>query len=525
MIEKDQKARQSSFAARRGRLRFVASTVLLAGVIAFLISTHATQLPREEGRAETSDVAQIPVVEAAEAPTTEAVEASAAEAPAVETQIAEAPAAETPAAEAPAVETQIAEAPTAEAPTVETPTVAPPVAETSSGRKPPELALANPSPVDAHATAETIVYHYEIQGGDTLSGILGRYNLLSAMRHLLALDKEQRKVLARLMPGRPLELEVRDDTLVRLTYRPTTIERITVSQRADGGYRLARHVTEVEKREVFASAEINASLYLAGKRSGLSDKIIVEMAGILGWDVDFVYGIRKGDRFTVLYEESYVNGEKWKDNHVVAIKFLNRKKTYRVVRYTDAAGATDYYSASGRKMRKPFLRSPLAFSRISSHFNPRRMHPVLHTIRAHKGVDYAAKRGTPVHATGDGRIIHRARKGGYGKTVIIRHHRSYSTLYAHLSRYARGQKTGSYVKQKQVIGYVGSTGLSTGPHLHYEFRVGGVHKNPITVKLPDSRPLPKAKRPHFDETTRAVLARLERINDAYVASLDKPGAR
>ena len=508
MIEKDRKARQSGFAARRGRLRFVSSTVLLAGVIAFLISTHATQLPQGEGRAAASEAAETPTAEAAEVATAEAAKVPTAEAPTA----------------ARAAETSAAETPTA---------APPPVAETSPVRQPsepalvpaPELALASPPPVDARDDGETIVHRYEIQRGDTLSGILGRYKLLSAMRHLLALDKKERKVLARLLPGRPLELEVRDDTLVRLTYRPTTVERVTVSRREDGGYRLARHVTEVEKREVFASAEINDSLYLAGKRSGLSDKIIVEMADVLGWDIDFVYGIRKGDRFTVLYEESYVNGEKWKDNHVVAIKFLNRKKTYRVVRYTDAAGATDYYSASGRKMRKPFLRSPLAFSRISSHFNPRRMHPVLHTIRAHKGVDYAARRGTPVHATGDGRIIHRARKGGYGKTVIIRHHRSYSTLYAHLSRYARGQKTGSYVKQKQVIGYVGSTGLSTGPHLHYECRVGGVHKNPITVKLPDSRPLPKAKRPHFDKATRAVLARLERINDAYVASLDKPGAR
>ena len=464
-------AGKSSYARRSGRLRFVSSTVLLAGVVAFLISTHATQLPPSEGQAK-----------AAEAPPAAPL------------------AAETVAAETPPAHPQ------------------PPL-------PPHELALASPPPTEAPAADKTTVHHYQIQRGDTLSGILGRYNLLPAMRHLLALGKEQRKVLAHLVPGRPLEIEVRDDALARLTYRPSAIERIVVSPREDGGYRLAKHLATVEKREVFASAEINDSLYLAGKRNGLSDKIIVEMADILGWDVDFVHGIRKGDRFTVLYEESHINGEKWKDNHIIAIEFLNRKKTYRVVRYADAAGNTDYYSANGRKMKKPFLRSPLEFSRISSHFNLRRKHPVLHTIRAHKGVDYAARRGTPVRATGDGKIIHRARKGGYGKTVIIRHHRNYSTLYAHLSNYARGQKTGSHVKQKQVIGYVGSTGLATGPHLHYEFRVSGAHKNPITVKLPDSRPLPKAKLPHFRQATRAALARLERINNAYVASLDKPGAR
>lgn len=446
--------------ARRRRLRLLVSAALLSGVVIFVLSARTEQLPQAAQAAPAEQAAQ-----AAEQPR-QALQEIAYVGAYPETE-------EQPAA---------AQAPDAPADNVQ-------------------------------------VRHYTVQSGDTLSGILDRFGLHKTMRHLLALEKKDRKLLANLRPGRPLELKISDGALAELVYRPSRVEHIVVSVREDGGYGLEKHLLPVEKREVFASGVIVDSLYLAGRKAGLSDKIIVEMGELLGWDIDFVYDIRSGDRFTVLYEESYVNGEKWKDNHITAVEFLNRKKTYRLARYTDAAGKTDYYMENGRRVRKPFLRNPLEFKRVSSHFSARRMHPVLHKVRAHRGVDYAAKRGTPVRATGDGKIIHRARKGGYGKTVIIRHDRGYSTLYAHLSRYGRGQRVGSYVKQKQVIGYVGSTGLSTGPHLHYEFRVGGVHKNPLTVKLPDSKPLPKSKRPHFREKTRDTFAKLNLINQAYIASL------
>jgi len=443
--------------ARKHRLRLLVSAALLSGVIVFVISARTEQLPQ-------------------------AAQAAQAEQPQPATQAAE----------------QLQLAP-------------PTIAYLDADEQPAA------APADAPA-GNAQVRHYTVQPGDTLSGILDHFGLHKTMRHLLALKKKDRKLLANLRPGRPLELTIRDGALAELVYRPSRIEHIIVSAREDG-YALEKRLLPVETREVFASGVIADSLYLAGRKAGLSDKIIIEMGELLGWDIDFVYDIRSGDRFTVLYEESYVHGEKWKDNHITAIEFLNRKKTYRLARYTDAAGKTDYYMENGRRVRKPFLRNPLEFKRVSSHFSNRRLHPVLNKVRPHRGVDYAAKRGTPVRATGDGKIIHRARKGGYGKTVIIRHDRGYSTLYAHLSRYGRGQRIGSFVRQKQVIGYVGSTGLSTGPHLHYEFRVGGVHKNPLTVKLPNSRPLPKSKRPHFRKTTRDIFAKLNLINQAYLASL------
>jgi len=456
-------ARRRDDSARKRRLRLLISAALLSGVVVFVLSARTEQLPQTAQAAQPEQAAQA----------AQTAQAAAEQPRQTPTEIAyievEEPSAAAPAPDAPADHVQ--------------------------------------------------VRHYTVQPGDTLSGILDRFDLHKTMRHLLALKKKDRKLLANLRPGRPLELRISDGEMAQLVYRPSRVEHIVVSTRDGGGYALERHLLPVEKREVFASGVIADSLYLAGKKAGLSDKIIVEMGELLGWDIDFVYDIRGGDRFTVLYEESYVDGEKWKDNHITAVEFLNRKKTYRLARYTDAAGKTDYYMENGRRVRKPFLRNPLEFTRVSSHFSARRLHPVLNKVRAHRGVDYAAKRGTPVRATGDGKIIHRGRKGGYGKTVILRHDRGYSTLYAHLSRYGRGQRVGSYVKQKQVIGYVGSTGLSTGPHLHYEFRVGGVHKNPLTVKLPNSRPLPKSKRPHFRETTRDTFAKLNLINQAYVASL------
>jgi len=456
-------ARRRDDSARKRRLRLLISAALLSGVVVFVLSARTEQLPQTAQAAQPEQAAQA----------AQTAQAAAEQPRQTPTEIAyievEEPSAAAPAPDAPADHVQ--------------------------------------------------VRHYTVQPGDTLSGILDRFDLHKTMRHLLALKKKDRKLLANLRPGRPLELRISDGEMAQLVYRPSRVEHIVVSARDGGGYALEKHLLPVEKREVFASGVIADSLYLAGKKAGLSDKIIVEMGELLGWDIDFVYDIRGGDRFTVLYEESYVDGEKWKDNHITAVEFLNRKKTYRLARYTDAAGKTDYYMENGRRVRKPFLRNPLEFTRVSSHFSARRLHPVLNKVRAHRGVDYAAKRGTPVRATGDGKIIHRGRKGGYGKTVILRHDRGYSTLYAHLSRYGRGQRVGSYVKQKQVIGYVGSTGLSTGPHLHYEFRVGGVHKNPLTVKLPNSRPLPKSKRPHFRETTRDTFAKLNLINQAYVASL------
>ena len=202
----------------------------------------------------------------------------------------------------------------------------------------------------------------------------------------------------------------------------------------------------------------------------------------------------------------------------MAAEFTNQAKTFQAVRYTNPAGETEYFSPDGRNMKKTFLRTPVNFTRISSRFNPRRKHPILHTIRAHKGVDYAAPTGTPIKAAGNGKIVHRGTKGGYGKTVIIQHGNKYSTLYAHMNNYRKGQRVGSAVKQGDVIGYVGRTGSATGPHLHYEFHVYGKHKNPLKVTLPKADPLPSHLIDDFRAKSDSYLSWLSSLS--RVASAD-----
>jgi murein DD-endopeptidase MepM/ murein hydrolase activator NlpD len=257
---------------------------------------------------------------------------------------------------------------------------------------------------------------------------------------------------------------------------------------------------------------------MSAQDAGLSDNLTMEIANIFGWDIDFALDIRKGDAFTVLYEELYLDGEKIDDGNILAAEFVNNGRTYQAVRYTDAGGHTDYYSLDGKSMRKQFLRTPVSIARISSRFNLKRKHPILNKIRAHKGVDYAAARGTPIKATANGRIVHRGKKGGYGNTIIIQHGSKYSTLYAHLSKYRGGLKKGSRVKQGQEIGYVGSSGLATGPHLHYELRVNGVHRDPLRVKLPGAEPLDRKYLDDFMTQANTLLARLDLVRNVQVAS-------
>jgi murein DD-endopeptidase MepM/ murein hydrolase activator NlpD len=239
----------------------------------------------------------------------------------------------------------------------------------------------------------------------------------------------------------------------------------------------------------------------------------MELAGIFGWDIDFALDIRKGDSFKVLYEEIYRNGEKIKDGDILAAEFINDGEVYRAVRYTNPkTDRTEYYTPEGKSMRKEFLRTPVNFTRISSRFTTARYHPVLHKFRSHKGVDYAAKRGTPIRAAGDGKVIFKGTKGGYGRVVILQHGSKYTTLYAHLNSYDKSISVGKKVKQGQTIAYVGSSGLATGPHLHYEFRVDGVHRNPLTVRLPSSEPVPQSHLASFEQTTAPVLAQLDLLS-------------
>jgi murein DD-endopeptidase MepM/ murein hydrolase activator NlpD len=248
--------------------------------------------------------------------------------------------------------------------------------------------------------------------------------------------------------------------------------------------------------------------------------MIMQLAHIFGWDIDFALNIRNGDSFSVIYQEDYLNGKKLNDGPILAAEFINQGHVYRAIRYTDPTGNSDYYDPSGKSMRKAFLRTPVEFTRISSGFTMGRFHPILNKIRAHKGVDYAAPTGTPIKATGDGKITFRGRKGGYGNVVILQHGARYSTLYGHMSKFRGGLAVGSRVRQGQVIGYVGMTGLATGPHLHYEFRIDGVHRDPLRVKLPGAEPLGNKYRDDFNSKAKALIAKLDLIRDVQVAATE-----
>lgn len=356
----------------------------------------------------------------------------------------------------------------------------------------------------------------KVKRGDNLSLIFNRLGIpVKQMFALLEADSDKR--LKRLRPEQTLRFVMAGDELQGLEYQLDQTHKL-IFERGDSGYSVAQDTQDIEIRYKHTNGTIENSLYVAGLQSGLNDNTIMELVGIFGWDIDFALDIRKGDSFSLIYEEHYLNGEKLRNGHIIAAEFVNQGRTYRAVRYTDPDGNSNYFSPDGHSMRKAFLRSPVDFRRISSRFTKSRWHPVLGKKRPHRGVDYAAAIGTPIKASGDGKIIFRGKKGGYGKTIILSHGGKYTTLYAHMSRYKRGLKTGSRVKQGQIIGYVGKSGLATGPHLHYEFRINGVHRNPLTVKFPNASPIKAAYKDDFLQKSGPLLAQLDLYKQIRLAS-------
>ena len=344
-----------------------------------------------------------------------------------------------------------------------------------------------------------------VKRGENLSLIFSRLGFSAAeLQSILSLGHGVDR-LKRLYPGDELRYRAGPDgRLEALRYRVDEAHSLAID-RQDAGFSVSTITHPIEHRQRFAKASIDDSLFLAAQRAGLSDRLTMELAGIFGWDIDFALDIRKGDTFAVIYDEIYQNGERLRDGDILAASFTNRGRTYRAIRFDDG----HYYTPEGKSMRKAFLRTPVRFTRISSRFSLGRKHPILHRIRAHHGVDYAAPTGTPIKATGDGKVVFLGRKGGYGRVIMLKHGSRYSTVYAHLSRYRRGLHRGSRVRQGQIIGYVGMSGLATGPHLHYEFRVNGVHRNPLTVHLPDAAPLPRDRMARFKARATPLLAQLE----------------
>lgn len=368
----------------------------------------------------------------------------------------------------------------------------------------------------ATPAAEQNWQQVKVKSGDSLAKIFNSLGLSARNVHDVLATGEAAKTLTRIFPGEQISFLINDGQLQALRY--AVDESVTLHiDLEEQGYTSALVATPLERRMTHAAAFIDSSLYAAGKAAGLSDGLIMQLAEIFGWDVDFALDLRAGDGFVVVYEEMYRDGEKIRDGSIVAAEFLNRGRTFRAVAFVDSQGNREFFSPDGKSMRKAFLRSPVDFRRISSGFNPNRLHPKLGVKRPHRGVDYAAATGTPIRAAGDGRVVHVGWKGGYGRTVIIQHGSKYSTLYAHMSNYAKNLKQGSRVRQGQVIGYVGASGLATGPHLHYEFLVDGVHRNPVTVPLPEAQPIAKQLMPAFLEQTAPLVAQLDVLSRTEIA--------
>lgn len=365
------------------------------------------------------------------------------------------------------------------------------------------------------------ITHYVV-AGESIASIFKKYHLSAIDLNDIIYGSKQGKRFANISPGKKLIITHNSrGKLQSMAYHKNSIDALQ-AQRVSATFKVSTVSQEVSKELTNLQVTIRSSLFLDGKEAGMTDKMIMQLAGIFGWDIDFAVGLRKDDHFTIVYEKLFINGKNIGDGNILSAEFVNRGRVYTALRFIDERGVASYFTPKGKSMRKAFLRNPIDFTRISSKFNLKRKHPVLNRIRAHKGVDYAAKTGTPIKTTGDGKIIWRGRKGGYGRVVIVRHGQKYSTLYAHLRRYQKRQRVGSHVKQGEVIGFVGSSGLATGPHLHYEFRINGVHKNPLTVRLPQAKPIAQKLFAVFQRQTTPLVALLATAKQTTQIAQSKP---
>ncbi len=360
-----------------------------------------------------------------------------------------------------------------------------------------------------------------VGNGDTLSVLFNRAGLPSTELHAALNSSKDAKRFSRLKIGQVIEFKLSPDgSLEGLSSKLSSMESISLSKTAKG-FAFKRDLVKPETRSAYSHGVIKSSLFLSAKRAGLSHGLTLDLANAFGYDIDFAQDIQVGDEFEVIYEEKVIEGRVIDNGSILAARFTNRGKTYTAVRYTNKQGSSNYYNAQGISMRKAFIRTPVDFARISSRFSAGRRHPILNTIRAHKGVDYAAPRGTPIKAAGNGRVLLAGRKGGYGNTIIIQHGNSYRTLYGHMQGFAKGVRNGSNVKQGQVIGYIGTTGLSTGPHLHYEFMVNGRAVDPMSQKLPMADPIPSSEKQRFLQFSQPLMARMDQEKKTTALAMSK----
>ncbi len=353
---------------------------------------------------------------------------------------------------------------------------------------------------------------HQVRAGDTLLAIFNRLGINKELyQRFILLDKKSKRRLARLRPGQMLHFQFsKENELVEITHNIDSMHS-TSYLISDDDIQINKHQKEVLVKIETAHGTIESSLFNDGIRAGMTEKLIIKMAKLFSWDIDFARELKRGDYFGVIFEARYVDGQRIGTGNILAAEFINGKKEYRVIRYTDSRDNVDYLDPQGRSRRQQFIRTPLSFTRISSKFTGKRWHPVLRRWRSHKGVDYAAPKGTPVWATADGTINIIGRQRGYGKVIYLKHGK-YTTVYGHLSAFKRGMKKGRRVRQNEVIGYVGSTGLATGPHLHYEFRINGKHVNPLSQRLPIADASRKNDK-KFRSFADPLLKTLDRLKD------------
>ncbi len=374
-----------------------------------------------------------------------------------------------------------------------------------------QILTAETNSLDAHNDATS----YRVQSGDNLANIFKQVGLSATDTYYVSRAGKHAKKLLKMMPGDFLNF-IFDERgkLNTLTYEYSDTETLIIQRKSDDEYHSAIDIAKVYSKLSFAQGEIESSFWNAGIKAGMTDNTIMQLADIFGWDIDFAMEIRAGDTFNVMYEEQFVNGEFIGYGDILAAEFVNQGEVFQAIRHADGS----YYAPNGRSMKKSFLRAPVNFRYISSNFTKKRFHPVQKRWKAHRGTDYAAPTGTPVVAAGKGRVIKSTYDKYNGHHVFIQHGDKYVTKYLHFSK--RKVKKGDIVKQGQVIGLLGATGLASGPHLHYEFLVDGVHRNPRTVQLPKAAPIDKKHKHAFMQLTKAQLSLLNNNKRIMLARID-----
>jgi murein DD-endopeptidase MepM/ murein hydrolase activator NlpD len=361
--------------------------------------------------------------------------------------------------------------------------------------------------------SEVLSYRiHEVMDGENLSIIFEEFKVpLNTAYRIFRLDKNN--LLSKIKPGDEMKFTYLGEDITGIEIIKDSINSILIE--ITDKISIKKISKDVELIQSFKSGVIKTSFYEAALEAEIPDSIIMDFAYIFGWDIDFIFDIREGDSFNVIYETPYSEGEKVKNGDIILAKFVNRGKIYSANRFFLNENDKEFFDDNGNNLQKAFLRAPLDFAYISSHFNPNRMHPVLHTIRAHNGVDYAAKTGSPVRTTGNGTVHYAGRRNGCGNEIVIKHSNDYSTRYCHLSKFKSSIKKGTKVIQGETIGFVGSTGLATGPHLHYEFKIGNKHVDPVKLQLPSAEPISQNLRSDFDKILKDNKLLLSKLDSLY----------